>query len=263
MTYSNQRHCRNCNSFGHTAQQCPTKPSPQWSTAALSTAAKKLGEPHQYHSPNYFSSSFSCFLFCVPIAFNDTKITALVDTVAFSSAITPHFISFIESKSPTAILSKSAEKTKVKDDNGNIVSTLGKVELSFFLGGQIFTESFLILPRMNRPILGLPLFERNNITLHPKTRTLSLPDMTLQPNETSSPTGNIKKTYSKKKFYLKTTEKLVIRPNCQEVSSCQLTSDDLPIGTNAIVEMLPNFERKTGLCLTDSIGCLDQNVKLP
>ena len=29
MTYSNQRHCRNCNSFGHTAQQCPTKPSPQ------------------------------------------------------------------------------------------------------------------------------------------------------------------------------------------------------------------------------------------
>ena len=74
MTYSNQRHCRNCNSFGHTAQQCPTKPSPQWSTAALSTAAKKLGEPHQYDSLNYFSSSFSCFLFCVPIAFNDTKI---------------------------------------------------------------------------------------------------------------------------------------------------------------------------------------------
>ena len=67
---------------------------------------------------------------------------------------------------------------------------------------------------MNRPILGLPFFERNNITIHPKTRTLSLPDMTLQLNEISSPTGNIKKTYSK--FYLKTTEKLVIRPNCQD-----------------------------------------------
>ena len=74
--------------------------------------------------------------------------------------------------------------------------------------------------------------------------------MTLQPKEISSPTGNIKKTYSKKKFYLKTTEKLVIRPICQEVSSCQLTSDDLPICTDAIVEPLPNLERKTGLCLT-------------
>ena len=137
------------------------------------------------------------------------------------------------------------------------------MELSFSLSGQMFTESCLILPRMNRPILGLPFFERNNITIHPKTRTLSLPDMTLQLNEISSPTGNIKKTYSKKKFYLKTTEKLVIRPNCQEVSSCQLTSDGLPIGTNAIVEMLPNFERKTGLCLTDSIGCLDSERKTP
>ena len=87
--------------------------------------------------------------------------------------------------------------------------------------------------------------------------------MTLQHNEISSPTGNIKKTYSKKKFYLKTTEKHVIRPNCQEVSSCQLTSDDLPIGTNAIVEPLPNFERKTGLCSTSSIGCLDSERKNP
>ena len=82
--------------------------------------------------------------------------------------------------------------------------------------------------------------------------------MTLQLDEISSPTGNIKKTYSKKKFYLKTTEKLVIRPNCQEVPS-----DDLPIGTNAIVEPLPNFERKTGLCLTSSIGCLDSERKTP
>ena len=87
--------------------------------------------------------------------------------------------------------------------------------------------------------------------------------MTLQLNEISSPTGKIKKTYSKKKFYLKTTEKLGFRPNCQEVSSCQLTSDDLPIGTNAIVEPLPNIERKTGLCLTSSIGCLDSERKTP
>ena len=60
--------------------------------------------------------------------------------------------------------------------------------------------------------------------------------MTLLPNEVSSSTGNIKKIYSKQKFHLKTRETLVVRPNCQEVSSCQLTSNDLPVGTNAIVE---------------------------
>ena len=66
---------------------------------------------------------------------------------------------------------------------------------------------------MNRPILG-------------------------QLNEISSPTGDIKKTYSKKKFYIKTTKKLVFRHNCQEVSSCELTSDELPIGTKTPIGFL-------------------------
>ena len=86
--------------------------------------------------------------------------------------------------------------------------------------------------------------------------------MTLQLNEIS-PTGNVKKTYSKQKFQLKTTEKVVIRPNSQEVLNCNLTNDGLPIETNAIVEPLPNFERKTGRCLTSTIGCSDAQRQMP
>ena len=82
----------------------------------------------------------------------------------------------------------------------------------------------------------------------PRNAHLVLPDLTLQLNEISSPTRNVKKTYSKQKVYLETTEKFVIRPNSQELLNCKLTNDELPIETNAIVEPLPNFERKTCLC---------------
>ena len=53
---------------------------------------------------------------------------------------------------------ESEEKTKVKVADGNLVSTRGKVEPSFFLGGKNFTGFFLILPRMNHPNLGLSFF---------------------------------------------------------------------------------------------------------
>ena len=85
-------------------------------------------------------------------------------------------------------------------------------------------------------------------------------DMTLQLNEISSPTGNVQKTYSNKSFVWKEAENIVIPPNSQEVSNCKLTNDELPIDTNAIKELLPNFECKTDLRLTSTLAVWTQTA---
>ena len=117
-----------------------------------------------------------------------------------------------------------------------------------FLSAVTASLNFFYCTPNEPPFFGTSLFSSVIILhIHPTTRTLFSPDLTLQLNQISSPNGDIKKLYSNKKFYLKTTEKLVIRPNCQKVSSCELTSDDLPLGTNAIIEPLPTFQYKTDL----------------
>ena len=50
--------------------------------------------------------------------------------------------SIIQSKSPESIVSTSPETRKSKVANGNLVSTLGSVELSFSRGGQHSRENF-------------------------------------------------------------------------------------------------------------------------
>ena len=85
--------------------------------------------------------------------------------------------------------------------------------------------------------------------------------MTLQLKENSSPTGNAKKTYSKQKFSLETTEKVVLRPNNQDVSIVN-TNDELTIDPSATKELLPNFERKTGWCFTQYFGRLGAECQM-
>ena len=85
--------------------------------------------------------------------------------------------------------------------------------------------------------------------------------MTLQLNEIASLEGKITKSFRRKSYYLKTQQKLVIKPNTQEVSNCIIAFSELPEGTCAVVEPLSNFEKQTGLCLTSSLAQLDSAEK--
>ena len=80
--------------------------------------------------------------------------------------------------------------------NGETVRTLGAVELTFRLGCRNFTEKFLLLPKMNRPILGLPFYEKYNMSIDVKNRKLHAPDFTFQLNEITSIDGSPRKIYS-------------------------------------------------------------------
>ena len=87
--------------------------------------------------------------------------------------------------------------------------------------------------------------------------------MTLQLNEIASLEGKITKSFRKKSYYLKTQQKLVIKPNTQEVSKCILAYSELPEGTCAVVEPLSKFEKQTGLCVTSSLAKLDSARSTP
>ena len=75
--------------------------------------------------------------------------------------------------------------------NGIYAKTLGLVNISFTLANQPFTEQFLILPKMNKPNLGLPFFERSDILIDLKSRKLLLPDITLQINSVAKANGKL------------------------------------------------------------------------
>ena len=183
----------------------------------------------------------------------------MVDTGAFSSAIAPCVVENIKSNFPQSVnICKNSPSSVVKVANGETVRTLGAVELTFRLGCRNFTEKFLLLPKMNRPILGLPFYEKYNMSIDVKNRKLHAPDFTFQLNEITSIDGSPRKIYSKHKFTLKTTQKIQIHPNSQEVLQ-RYPSNDLPDGIVGIIDPNPRFERKTGLCMTSSLSKITHN----
>ena len=59
----------------------------------------------------------------------------------------------------------------VKVANATHAKTLGQVEITFTLANQVFTEKFLLLPKMNNPILGLPFYKNNRILIDVASKT--------------------------------------------------------------------------------------------
>ena len=179
-----------------------------------------------------------------------------MDSGAFSSAISPLIIDKIKKVSPTSIENLPSNPSPVvKVANGSYAKTLGLVNISFTLANQPFTEQFLILPKMSKPILGLPFFERNDILIDLKSRKLLLPDITLQINSVAKANGSEKTIHHKNKFALKSAQKITIQPHSQEVLKCAIDkkfSEEI-IG---IVEPNAGFEKSSDLCLTSSLSKL-------
>ena len=80
------------------------------------------------------------------------------------------------------------------------------------------------------------------MTIDVKNRKLHAPDFPFQLNEIT----------------LKTTQKIQIHPNSQEVLQCY-PSNDLSDGIVSFIDPNPRFERKTGLCMTSSLSKITHN----
>ena len=90
---------------------------------------------------------------------------------------------------------------------------------------------------MNQTILGLPFFEKHDIVIHPKTRTLKLPNLTIQLSERIHKDGKVSSLTQKKNLFLHSTQSLTVNPNSPEILTCTLSTEAFPEGTVAIVEI--------------------------
>ena len=160
---------------------------------------KKLGQPHL--QPPFLTvvmPPFSSNLFFVTLTFKSLSLKFLVDSGAFSSALTPSMLEKIKSSAPQSI--KYLETNPfpvVKVANATHAKTLGKVEITFTLANQVFTEKFLLLPRMNNPILGLPFYKNNRILINVASQKLHLPEISLQISEMTMRNGKTKTKFKK------------------------------------------------------------------
>ena len=159
----------------------------------------------------------------------------------------------LQKESPTSITNFDPTPSSIKVANGSLVPTYGTFKATFNIANEKFTDTFLLLKTMNQTILGLPFFEKNDISIHPKSRTLKLPNLTLQLTEKLHTNGKNSAVSSKKNHFLRNNSSLSINPNTTEIVQCSFPNCSYPDGTVAIIEPHAKFENQTGLCVTSAL----------
>ena len=162
---------------------------------------------------------------------------------------------------PKSISNYNPETSTVKVANGASVTTHGTFR-AFKIAGETFSETFLLMQTMNQTILGLSFFENNDNSIQPRTRTLKLPNMTLQLTERINKDGKVSSLTPKKNLFLHSIQNYSVQPNSSEIITCSLSAESFPEGTVAIVEPNPRFERQTGLCVTSAIVKIDEQKQV-
>ena len=143
-------------------------------------------------------------LFYVPSLVKKFRFNAVLDTGAFSSAIPLLLFKKIEYNSKHILNTNDQFPCTVKMADGTTAKVMRKIRLKFTIGISQFEEYFLVLENLNSMLLGLPLFQKNDILIHPNKGLLYLPETTLSLNHS--------KNFSKS-LIIHNLSKAVIKPN--------------------------------------------------
>ena len=107
----------------------------------------------------------------------------LIDTGAFTSALSIDVFKQIELQSPSSIRNKiSKPDFEVCVASNDPVDVLFCCEIEFDLPVGSFIENFLVLPKMKDILLGISFCTKNNLVIDFQNRLLKFPDFTLQLN---------------------------------------------------------------------------------
>ena len=131
---------------------------------------------------------------------------ALIDTGACANALPQNLYDELRANHPELIKNETPNFTSVRMASGQRVSVDNQVNLTFCIGIHSFTDSFLVLPKMNSVILGNSFFKKQNITIDPKNNLLKLPDFTVQLNEMKPDAGKKRQFVKKNEKYSYPTE---------------------------------------------------------
>ena len=120
-----------------------------------------------------------------------------------------------------------------------------QVLLRVFIGGNVFEETFMILPTMGNILIGMFFLEKYSVTLDLTNNVVKFPNITLQLKPERG-------RYKIQMIELRTTQMTVIQPDHQLIVPV-LSERDL--GTiQGTVETFPAFERKTQLLVSPALA---------
>ena len=124
------------------------------------------------------------------------KRRALIDTGSCANAIPKNLLTEFENRQ-IKVEFETPDYKVVKLASGSPVQISQQAKIEFMLGNFKFTDSFLVLPKMNNIILGNQFFKKHSIDISPSNNLLKLPEMTYHLNEIkpkNSPRKILKKT---------------------------------------------------------------------
>ena len=195
-------------------------------------------------------------LFYLPLHFHKFCFKILIDTGAFSSALSKTILQKIKLNKPACVtqLSNSfPEKVYVAD--GKKVRVMGKVIIELNVGLNTYSEEFLILDQMSTAILGNPFFIKNRIVIDPSKKLLYFPDVTLSLN-------SIGHQVNPRQQVVITVSKITLKPNHQDIVEVSFFKPDIAFkNAIGIIEPSSLFEKKSSLCVTSSINKLDNHQR--
>jgi hypothetical protein len=194
------------------------------------------------------------------------KVQALVDTGAFSSAISLFEFNKIRSQKPDNPVTKLEKVLNevVRVANGTPARIMFRAIIKMQFAGQTLNEKFVVIDKLNSAILGIPFFRNNGILIDLAKKRLKCPDFTLQINQIVHKDGSPKKVYPKNMFPVATISKHVIEPNEQVVIFCKIDANkEKDTNLSGIIEPSIPFEKRTELCVTSSLSKSDERGYFP
>ena len=169
----------------------------------------------------------------------------VLDTGAIQSALSEAELRRILSAHPAALLQElPAPEFEVQIAKGNIVPVRKQVLLRFFIGGNVFEETFMV-PDCGERTQWNVFLQKIFVYIDLDNNIVKLPDITLQ-------LRSVNGKFKNKLLELKTTQKVVIQPNKQVFVPVVIERD---LGNiTGTVEGLPALERRSHLLVSPTIS---------
>ena len=230
-----------------------------------SLTGQSLSDDAHSNALNILISAEGENLMYIPLKFeNDVRRKALIDTGACANAMPADFYEKLKTQCPNSVSElQQASLWNVKVASGRTVKVLAQVNVKFNINEHQFDDVFLILPSMNSVVLGNPFFKKYNIEISPGENLLKLPDMTYQLNEINIP-GQGRKKISKTKYPVCLLQKIVIKPQQQEILYAKIDVPKKLEDHTGIVIPDEAFEASTDLKLSSAVVKVgkDNNISI-
>ena len=126
----------------------------------------------------------------VPLDFeNNHTVDALLDRIAFVSAIGQDDLETIKQKAPNNILKiDEPPNFQIQLANGQLEKPLSTATLKFEIGDNSFAEHFVVMKKQTGPIIGLHFMRNNNVVIDTTHGLIHFPHLTMQVKTASSET---------------------------------------------------------------------------